>query len=54
MSGCEARSFLVLRLYDSRAALKMGTKLECEGDVEGGVVMMDEEGIIGDAKGIDK
>jgi hypothetical protein len=40
-SGCEARSFLVLRLYDSKAELKMGTKLECEVDAEGPVDMMD-------------
>ena len=46
-SGCEAKSFLVLRLYDSKAALKMGAKSECEVDVEGAVDMMDrreEEG----------
>lgn len=40
-SGCEARSFFVLRLYDSKAELKMGRKLECEVDVEGPVDMMD-------------
>jgi len=28
-------------LYDSKAALKMGTKLECGVDVEGAVDMMD-------------
>ena len=39
-SGCEVRSFLVLRLYVSNAALKMDTKLECEVDAEGTVVMM--------------
>ena len=42
-SGCEARSFLVLRLYDSKEALKMDTKLDCEVDVEGVVDMMDRE-----------
>ena len=31
---------MVLHLYDSKAALKMGTKLESEGDVEGAVDMM--------------
>jgi hypothetical protein len=43
-SGLEARLFLVLRLYDSKEALKMATKLDWEVDVEGavgGVVMMD-------------
>ena len=34
-SGCEVRSFFVLRLYCSKAALKMGTKLDCEVDAEG-------------------
>jgi hypothetical protein len=34
-SGCETKSFLVLRLYDSKAALKMDAKLDCEVDVEG-------------------
>ena len=38
--GCEARSLLVLRLYFSRAALKMDTKLECEVEVEGSVDMV--------------
>ena len=37
--GCKARSFFVLRLYCSKAALKMGTKLDWEVDVEGSVVM---------------
>ena len=40
---------MVLRLYDSKEALKMDAKLDCEVDVEGavGVDMMDrgEEGI---------
>ena len=39
-SGCEARSFFVLRLYVFNAALKMDTKLDCEVDVEGTVDMM--------------
>ena len=34
-SGWEARSYFVLRLYVSNAALKMDTKLEREVDVEG-------------------
>lgn len=40
------RSFLVLRLYDSKEALKMGRKLDWDVDVEGAVDMMDhgEEG----------
>jgi hypothetical protein len=39
-SGCEARSFLVLCLYVSNAALKMDTKLEREVDVAGTADMM--------------
>ena len=38
--GCEARSFFVLRLYVSNAALKIDTKLDCEVDVEGTVDML--------------
>lgn len=38
--GCEARSFLVLCLYVSNAALKMDSKLECKVDVEGSVDMI--------------
>jgi hypothetical protein len=34
-SGCETRSFFVLSLYISNAALKMDTKLDCVVDVEG-------------------
>ena len=34
------RSFLVLCLYVSNAALKTDTKFECEVDVEGSVDMM--------------
>ena len=34
------RSFLVLCLYVSNAALKADTKFECEVDVEGSVDMM--------------
>ena len=37
--GCEARSVFVLRLYVSKAALKMARKLEYEVDVEGSVDM---------------
>ena len=37
-SGCETRSFLVLCLYVSNAALKTDTKLECV------VVLVDVEG----------
>ena len=37
--GCKARSFFVLRLYCSKAALKMGTKLDWEVDAEGSVDM---------------
>ena len=39
-SGCDARSFLVLCLYDSNAALKMGIKFECDVDVEGSADIM--------------
>ena len=42
-SGSEARSFLVLRLYDSREALKMVAKFDWKVDVEGTVDMMDGE-----------
>ena len=42
-SGCDVRSFLVLRLYDFRAALNMDAKLEFEVDVEGPADMMDRE-----------
>ena len=37
--GCEFKSFFVLRLYCSKAALKMGTKLDWEVDAEGSVDM---------------
>ena len=39
-SGWEARSFLVLCLYSSKAALKTDTKLACDVDVEGSVDMI--------------
>lgn len=41
--GSEARSFSVLRLYDSKDALKMVAKFDLEADVEGAVDMMDRE-----------
>ena len=39
-SGCETRSFFVLRLYPSKAALKIDTKFKCDVDVEGSVDMV--------------